>query len=132
MILLVTDDCAVFPPSGEADAHGWAFGPASPEDVPTPPTWAGGGNLQLAFGTAAVVAADTGGHGPFAPNSVMQGTVYLPLDCPARDGWLLVARARVYSLTFQHQVPDPSGGPIGARVGNVTELVGEVAPDVVA
>ena len=81
----------------------------------------------MSLGVAAVDAASSGGHGPFGPASVSQGTVYLPPECGAADGDVLVARGEVFQLEFVRLVTDPVGGNADALEANVSEVTGWLA-----
>lgn len=117
MILLPTDDCALYGQPPVADEHGFI-------EAPTEAAWEGRGSLQLAGGITGTDASDAGGHGPWGPASDALGTVYLPPESEAVDGMVLVSRDTSYTLSATHLVRDPIGAGSDAIVANVTEFDG--------
>lgn len=118
-VLLPTDQIDLYAPGGP-DSHGWV----TPPDGRRGPDWSGAGALQLGPGRTSVTADDLGGRGPFAPRSSEVGTLYLPLDAPARDGWVAQVRGAGYALSQVHAVLDPTDpdGGLSAVVATVSEV----------
>jgi len=113
---LAADEVTLHPP-GDLDEHGWR----NPDDFPVP-AWTGTGNLQLAPGVSDPRAAAGGGHGPHGPARDETGTLYLPADAPAADGWTAQVRGRVFVLSQVRLITDPAspGGGIACQAATVT------------
>lgn len=117
-LLLAPDHGVLYPPALGVDAHGWATSPESTHEA----IWAGPCNLQMGVGVTNVDAAQGGGHGPFDPASVTQGEVYLPSDCGARNGSVLVSNSAAYTLGSVRLVNDPIHAGNDCVVATVSEV----------
>jgi hypothetical protein len=104
-LLLAPDAVTLYPPSGEADAHGWA-------EAPVVAGWSGSGNLQLSFGQTEPRADAGGGHGPYKPGVMPAGVLFLPagVDPVPVNGTVAEVRGARYVLSDVHFLADPLPG----------------------
>jgi hypothetical protein len=115
-LLLGADEIALYPPAASADAHGWA-------EPGTAPSWTGTGNLQLVPGPSDPLAAGGGGHGPFDPNALPAGQVFLPPDAPLAEGCALFMRGTWYAASQVRLIADPRG-PAGGLTCWAASVIG--------
>ncbi len=121
-LLLAPDAVTLYPPSGEADSHGWAEPGAEA-------AWSGSGNLQLSFGVTDPRAEAGGGRGPFKPAHEPAGLLYLPPEAPEpANGTIAEVHGRRYVLSNVHPVSDPiPGAGVACWVASVTIASGAFA-----
>ncbi len=101
MLLLAADTITLFA-AGAADTHGWA-------QPGTTAAWTGQGSLQAGPGRTDPLAADAGGHGPFAPQHGLLAVLYLPPDAPVTEGMVAEVGGQHYHLSQARLVKDPLG-----------------------
>jgi hypothetical protein len=111
-LVLATDLVELIPPAG-VDEHGWRLPGADP-------VWAGAGNFQPAPGPSDPRATAGGGHGPNDPAAVPTGTLYLPPESGAAEGWSALIRGRMWALSAVRLVVDPTGGALDCLAATAT------------
>lgn len=113
-LLLAADPVTLYPP-GAADPLG--LGWAQPG---TDPAWSGTGNLQLQSGVSDPRAESGGGYGPYAPNRVESGTLYLPADAAPAEGMGADLRGARWVLSQVREIRDPLGGSLTCWAATAT------------
>jgi hypothetical protein len=112
-LVLATDLVDLFPPGG-LDEYG------SREPGGGRPVWTGAGNFQLGPGRSDPRAAAGGGRGPDDPAATETGTLYLPPESGAVDGWSARVRGRLFALSSVRLVVDPTGGALDCLAATAT------------
>jgi hypothetical protein len=130
VILLATHYVTLCDPAAGRDSHGWALA-----DPPAPAAWSGWGSLQMPPATANRAAAESGGRGPNEPATAPTARLFLPLSAPLRSGQSAFVTARAgrgmitpsperWTVGAVWDVPDPTGGNLGARVAECVRVGG--------
>lgn len=121
-VLLPSDAVEVWDVAPTPDEHGWMQ-----ETVPVQ-VWSGWGSVQEATPDQDPQAVDRGGEGPYEPFTARGAVAYLPTDSGAVAGRVALARGIWWFIETVHEVPDPTGGPLGVLVCGFKERVMEPAP----